>query len=210
MKKGLIILGVIVALAIVTLFGYLIYKTWIVFGFWTLVWTGLVTTLSGTILGHLIGSRVESGDKIIYNPKEWPKLVNIIICALVGYYLYTIIAEPNVDKGNYYFGLCYLILLTALPIIWAIYKLIRDRNDFVEIDEKYISYKDNMKMGNFEISKIIKIEGALTLHFNDATKHTIDLSKMNFNATDVSSLIKDILSRLPNIENNDLKEAQEQ
>lgn len=209
MKKGLVILIVIFATAIVTLFGYLIYKTWVVFGFWTLAWTGLVTTLSGTILGQLIGSRIESAGKIIYNPKEWPKFVNIIICALVGYYLYTIISAPNIDEGNYYFGLCYLILLTALPIVWAVYKLFRDRNDFVEIDEKFISYKDNMKTGKFEISKISKIEGALTIHFTDETTHNIALSNMNFNAADISSLTKDIQSRLPKIENNDIVDSNE-
>jgi hypothetical protein len=210
MKKGLMVLGVILGVAILTLFAYLIYKTWIVFGFWTLAWTGLVTSLSGTILGQMIGSRKDSNGKIMYNPKEWPKFVNIIICVLVGYYLYTIISEPNVDKGDYYFGLTYLILLTALPTIYAIYKLFRDRNDFVELDEKYISYKDNAKTGKFEISKISKIEGALTIHFNDETTHTIALSNMNFNSIDITSLKKDIQSRLPNIENNDLNESTEQ
>jgi hypothetical protein len=210
MKKGLMVLGVILGVAILTLFAYLIYKTWIVFGFWTLAWTGLVTSLSGAILGQMIGSRKESNGKIMYNPKEWPKFVNIIICVLVGYYLYTIISEPNVDKGDYYFGLTYLILLTGLPTIFAIYKLFRDRNDFVEIDETYISYKDNAKTGKFEISKISKIVGAITIHFNDETTHTIALSNMNFNKIDTISLIKDIQSRLPNIENNNLNEANEQ
>ena len=204
------VLGVILGVAILTLFMYLIYKTWIVFGFWTLAWTGLVTSLSGAILGQMIGSRKESNGKIMYNPKEWPKFVNIIICVLVGYYLYTIISEPNVDKGDYYFGLTYLILLTGLPTIFAIYKLFRDRNDFVEIDETYISYKDNAKTGKFEISKISKIVGAITIHFNDETTHTIALSNMNFNKIDTISLIKDIQSRLPNIENNNLNEANEQ
>jgi len=203
MKKGLVILRVIFALAIVALYCYLIYKTWIVFGIWTMVWTGVVTTLSDKILRQMIGSRVESAGKIIYNPKEWPKFVNIIICAAVGYYLYTIISAPNIDKSSYYFGLCYLILLTALPIVWAVYKLFRDRNDFVEIDEKFISYKDNMKTRKFEISNISKIEGALTIHFTDETTHNIALSNMNFNASDISSLTKDIQSRLPNIEKND-------
>ena len=204
------VLGVILGVAILTLFMYLIYKTWIVFGFWTLAWTGLVTSLSGAILGQMIGSRKESNGKIMYNPKEWPKFVNIIICVLVGYYLYTIISEPNVDKGDYYFGLTYLILLTGLPTIFAIYKLFRDRNDFVEIDETYISYKDNKKTGKFEISTISKIEGALTIYFNDETTHTIALSNMNFNSIDAIALIKDIQSRLPNIENNNLNEANEQ
>jgi hypothetical protein len=201
MKKGLVIL-----VAIITF--YLTYKAFDVFG-WTLAWTILVTTLSGKILGQLVGSRIESAGKIIYNPKEWPKFVHIIICTAVGYYLYTILSGPNIDKGNYYFGLCYLILLTALPIVLDVYVLFRDRNDFVEIDETFISYKNNMETGKFEISKISKIEGALTIHFNDQTKHEIALRSMNFNARDCISLIKDIQSRLPKIENNDVLESKE-
>jgi len=207
MKNLLFILGVIIALAILTIFSYLIYKTWVVFGFWTLAWTGLVTTLSGTILGHLVGSRHESAGKIIYNPKEWPKFVHILICVAVGYYLYTIISGPNIDKGNYYFGLSYLVLLTALPIFWAVYKLIRDRNDFVEIDETFISYKDNNKTGKFEISEIRKIEGGLTIHFKDETTHEIALKNMNFNLKDASLLIKDLQSRLPKNENYEIDES---
>jgi len=194
----------IFAIAIIILYVYLVIKSWDVFGFWTLVWTGVVTTLSDKILRQMIGSRVESAGKIIYNPKEWPKFVDIIICAAVGYYLYTIISAPNIDKSSYYFGLCYLILITALPSVWAVYRLFRDRNDFVEIDEKFISYKDNMKTEKIEISKISKIEGEITFYFTDETTQNIDLSNMNFNASDISSLTKDIQSRLTNIEKKEV------
>jgi hypothetical protein len=210
MKKALIFLGVIIAVAIVVFFLYIIFKIWTVFGFWTMVWTGLLSTTSGAILGQLIGSRSESDGKIIYNPKEWPKLVHIIICGLIGYYLYTVIAESNIEQGDFYFGLCYLILLTGFPMIWAVYTLFRDRNDYIEIDENYISYKDNSKKGKFEIAKINKIEGALTIHFNDETSYEIPLAQMNFNAKDFDDLKKDIQSRLPNIENNDLTEAKDE
>lgn len=66
-----------------------------------------------------------------------------------------------------------------------------------------------MKTGKFEISKISKIEGALTIHFTDETTHNIALSNMNFNAADISSLTKDIQSRLPKIENNDIVDSNE-
>lgn len=210
MKKSLIFLGVIIAIAIFVFFLYLTFKIWTVLGLWTMGWTFLVSYISGTIADKLIGSRAESDGKIIYKPKKWPKLVHIIVCLLVGYYLYTIISAPNIDKDDFYLGLCYLILLEALPIIGAVYKLFRDRNDFVAIDEQFISYKDNMKTGKFEISKINKIKGELTIHFNDETTHYISLYNMNFNTEDISSLIKDINSRLPKIENNDLTEGKDE
>jgi len=53
MKKGLVIFVLIFAVAIITLFGYLIYKTWVVFGLWTLVWTGVVIQL------HLLDGVIE-------------------------------------------------------------------------------------------------------------------------------------------------------
>lgn len=200
MNKGFAVLVVVILIAITTLFGYLVYKTWEIFGFWTMTWTGLTTALSGTILGQIIGSRNESGGKVIYNPKEWPKFVNITISALIGYYLYTIISKTKIESEDYYFGLCYLIILTLLPILWAVYKLIRDRNDFVEIDDKYLTYKDNHKSGKFELSEISKIEGALTIHFADESTHEIELTNMNFNAADISSLKSDIQSRLQQAE----------
>jgi hypothetical protein len=197
MKKFIIIVVFVIGTILGLAFVWLMYKTWTVFGFWTIFWTGAVTGLTGLTLGQLVGSRVESNGKITYNPKEWPKLIHIIVCGLVGYYLYTIISGPEVQGFDYYYGISYLIFLTALPILWSTYKLFRDRNDFVEIDEKFISYRDNKKTGKFEISNISKIDGVLTLHFNDETTHEIDLKNMNFNTADGLSLIKDIESRLP-------------
>ncbi len=45
----------------------------------------------------------------------------------------------------------------------------------------------------------------LTLHFKDETTHTIALSEMNFNGTDKASLLKEINSRLPKIEETEQK-----
>lgn len=182
-------------------FLYLIYKTYSLFGFWTLTWTGFVQLISLIILYNLFGSRKESSGKITYNPKEFPKFIHMFINFLVGYYLYTIISVTNISQYDYYFGLSYLILLTGLPTLWSIYILFRDRNDFVEIDGNFISYKDNDKTERFEISNIKKSEAVidLVLTFNDNTNRTIYLSKMNFNAKDKISLNEDINSRLTKV-----------
>lgn len=202
MKKGIIILFVVIGLVFFIAMGYLTYKTWAIFGFWTLTWTFLVNFFSGMILGGLIGSRKETEGKIIYNPKELPKMVSMLIALLIGYYLFTILSKSNISDYDYYFGLTYLILFTFVPILWNMYKIIRDRNDYVEISGNILSYKDNSETGKFDLSLVKKVEGSsdFTFTFNDDSTTVIKLSKMNFNSIDQAGLAKDINDRIPKTE----------
>lgn len=190
---------VIIVLALFIGFSYLIYKTYIVFGFWTIIWTGLASIVAELLFGNLFGSRKESNGTITFNPKEWPKFINIAISLGIGYYLYSIISVPTVEENDYLFGLTYLIALTFLPIIWSLYKLIRDRNDFVQIEGQLLSYRDNADTGQVDLNSVIKISGLkdLTLELADQSSLIIKLSQMNFNAADRSALIKEIQLRLP-------------
>jgi hypothetical protein len=200
MKKALVALIVGIAVALFVGFAFLIYKTWTVFGFWTMTWTGLASFFSGTVLEHIFGSRSETNGRILYNPRELPKFIHIIICGLLGYYLYTRIIVPGLAKSDYYFGLAYLTFQTVLPVVFSIYRLIRDKDDFVAIEGNAISYKDNEKVGRFELSSIASIDtfgSDLTLKFVDGTEHKIELSNMNFNVSDVVELTVDLKARLP-------------
>jgi len=202
MKKFKGVLAVLIVIAIAVTFCYLLYKTWSVFGFWTLIWTGLLTTSTGNALGYFMRSRKEDGNTIMFNPKEWPKFLNILVCVLCGYYLYTIISRDGVSKSDYLFGLFYLIILTALPIVLALYKLIRDRNDFVKIEGNILSFRDNSETGQVDLSKVVEIEELpdLRLKLSDATVTEIKLTQMNFDAIDRLALLADIKSRIPKLD----------
>lgn len=196
MKK---ILLVILLLLLGVAFCYLLYKVWNIFGFWTLMWTGSLSTIVSVWLGQLIGSRVEKNGVITYNPKEWPKLINILLSIAIGYYLYTIINNPNILRSDRNFGIAYLLLLTAIPIIIAIYKIIRDRNDFISIDGNILKYKDNDEIGEFEITSLANVElsGGIKLTFKDNTSVVIKTGNMNFNAKDLVNAFNDIKAQLP-------------
>ena len=196
MKK---ILLVILLLLLGVAFCYLLYKVWNIFGFWTLMWTGSLSTIVSVWLGQLIGSRVEKNGVITYNPKEWPKLINILLSIEIGYYLYTIINNPNILRSDRNFGIAYLLLLTAIPIIIAIYKIIRDRNDFISIDGNVLKYKDNDEIGEFEITSLANVElsGGIKLTFKDTTSVVIKTGNMNFNAKDLVNAFNDIKAQLP-------------
>ena len=199
MKKIKIILLVILLLLLGVAFCYLLYKVWNIFGFWTLMWTGSLSTIVSVWLGQLIGSRVEKNGVITYNPKEWPKLISILSSIAIGYYLYTIINNPNILSSDRNFGIAYLLLLTAIPIIIAIYKIIRDRNDFISIDGNVLKYKDNGEIGEFEITSLANVElsGGIKLTFKDNTSVVIKTGNMNFNAKDLVNAFNDIKAQLP-------------
>lgn len=199
------ILGVFLIICLGVGFCYLIYKTWDIFGFWTLTWTGLLSIVSTTLLGNLIGSRVEKNGLITYNPKEWPKFLNMFISLAIGYYLYTIISNPNISSYDYTFGMSYLILLTALPIFIAIFKLIRDRSDFISIDKDILNYKDNDETGEFQFTDIATVElsNGIKLIFKNDEVLTIKTGNMNFNAKDLINVYNDIKAKLPEAKTED-------
>ena len=92
--------------------------------------TGLQATIE-----NLIGARRESNGVVIFNPKEWPKFMVIVLALLIGYYLFNIIMSlADFNNYDFIFGVLFLLLFTLGPVIWAIYKLIRDRNDYVKIE----------------------------------------------------------------------------
>ena len=199
MKKILVILGVILIICLGIAFCYLLYKSWNIFGFWTLAWTAIAEIISTSLLGQLVGSKTEKNGVILYNPKEWPKFLNIFVSLAIGYYLFTIISNPSISSYDYTFGLSYLILLTALPICIAIFKLIRDRNDFISIDNDILKYKDNDETGEFKFTDIVKVElsKGIKLTFKDDKILTIKTDNMNFNFKDLSNVYNDIKAKLP-------------
>jgi len=163
------------------------------------MWTGLLSIFSTTLFGNLVGSRVENNGVVIYNPKEWPKFLNMLISIAIGYYLFTRISNPSISSSDYTFGLAYLILLTGIPILVAIFKLIRDRNDFISIDGAGLKYKDNDEIGEFKFTDIANVElsKGIKLTFKDDKILTIKTSNMNFNAKDLLGVYNEIKAKLP-------------
>ena len=83
-------------------------------------------------------------------------------------------------------------------MIWAVYKLIRDRNDYVQIDGHILSYKDNALTGEIDLNTVVKITGKRDIKFEleNQSYVTIKLSQMNFNEADRNALVKEIQLRL--------------
>ena len=180
----------------VLLYFYTLYEVWHIFGFWRIVATTLVSIVGAVIIQFYGTGRSEKDGAVIFNPKEWPKFLGILVYIAVGYYLYDFLEKKqNLTAWEYYFGLIYLGLCSLLPILMALFKLIRDRNDYVKFADGIISYKDNSRYESFQIQNIkscIKSGKDLELTFKDETSHTIPTSAMNFNARDLIALMAEI------------------
>ena len=158
--------------------------------------------LAAIPLLNFVGSgRLVNDNTIIYNPKEWPKFLGIIIYIITGVYLFIVLeSKPNISSWDYFYGLFYIILLVLIPIIYNIYRIIRDRNDYVKINNGVLSYQDNNNRNEFIIDSIKDVvykNKQLVVEFKDKSEsETIHLKKMNFNIRDTRNLVKDIKSKL--------------
>lgn len=204
MKKSIVII-LIIALGI--LLCYLVYKSWMIFGFWTLTWTGLVSLFSTVIFENIASARNESNGIITFNPKEWPKFSGIIISLIIAYYLYTKINVPNIGSNDYTFGIAYLLTLTILPLIYALYKIIRDKNDFIRLDNSGITYRDNTESDTINYLDIqeAKLEnGIIYLILKDSRQILIKLKEMNFSVKDQKEAFNEISGRITTQDRNDI------
>ena len=87
-SKVVVVIVILALLASVGLL-YLLYETWVIFGFWRIAITGTINTLASIIFIQFMGSgKSEKDGIIIYNPKEWPKFIGILVFLGVAYYLF--------------------------------------------------------------------------------------------------------------------------
>ena len=202
MKKNLGILFFLTLLFIVAML-YLTYKTWQIFGFWTILASFFIQFFSAFLLAQFIGARSEKDNVVTYNPKEWPKFLNFLVSLGIAYYLYDLLKGKTVSNEDYIFGMVYIVVLTVIPTLISIYKLIRDRNDFISISETTVKYKDNAETGEFELANITGIDSSskgITLTFKDETTALIKIGQMNFNVKDALGAFSEIKSRIPEVE----------
>ena len=198
MNKLLYILG----FALLILICFLVYKVWAIFGVWTLIWTGLVAAISQTVLKEMIGSKKVTADGVMFNPKEMPKLGSIAINLLLSYYLLTILNNTELSDFDRGFGNYYIGIFALGPNLYALFTLFRDRNDFVNITQDNVQFKNNNETGEILLSSIIdaKIQGKnLELNMNNETSFVIKTSEMNINNKDLTDILSEIKSRLVQI-----------
>lgn len=166
-------------------------------GFWPIICIFLITTISSFLLNS-VGSRSESEGVITYNPKEWPKFVSILIAACVGYYLYNLMGELKILEVQANIIWAYITLNSILPVLIATYTMIRDRNDSITITSSHVSFRDNSKVGEINVTDIasVSVEAGIKLNLTNNGSVLIETPKMNFTTKDVLGAVADINAKI--------------
>ncbi|MEY4433043.1 MAG: hypothetical protein RLZZ44_1176 [Bacteroidota bacterium] len=196
MKKVILTL---LTLALAVLFIYLLYKSWMIFGWWTLTWTGIVSLLSNFVLDSLTTARSEENGIVTFNPKEWPKYISMAISLAIAYYLFSIINVPNINQGDYIFGISYLLTLTVFPLIFGFYFIFKNKNDSIVFEAANFSYRDNDQTGAISYKEIAEAKmdkGIVEIKLTNAEIVSINLQGMNFNKKDQEEAFGEIAKRI--------------
>ena len=166
-------------------------------GFWPIICIFSITTISSFLLNS-ISSRSESDGLIIYNPKEWPKFVSVLIGVGVGYYLFNLMGELKIVEGQTNIVWAYITLNSIIPVFIATYTMIRDRNDSITITSSHVSFKDNSKVGEINIADIasVSVEAGIKLNLTNNNSILIETPKMNFTTKDVLGAVADINAKI--------------
>jgi hypothetical protein len=183
---------VLILIALAAAFCYVVYEVWHIFGVWAMLVSIFANGIAKTFFGQLMGSKTKTATGYMFNPRELPKFLAILTAIVVGYYLYTQMASQELTPYDYKFGMFWLVTIVFLPIAYSIYILIRDRNDYVEITDQLLKYKNNDDVGELSLTSISNVElasGGLQLTLNDGQEFLIKTSEMNFNAKDVFDLV---------------------
>jgi hypothetical protein len=202
--KTLIGFIAILTILLVIAWLYLTFKVWSIFGFWRILSTTLVLIITGVAFARLSKAKRVLSNKIIYNPKEWPKFMQMLVSLLIGYYLYTVVQHLNLSSGDYIFSIAYLLITILTPMLWAIFILLRDRNDYIQFEGSVLTYRDNSQNGSYNLSQLESIETGKSLHlkFKDGSVATIHWSNMNFSVTDIYQIQQEIERFLPQKEDD--------
>jgi hypothetical protein len=66
----------ILVVALIGIGLYLLFKIYDIFGVWNLLLTGAVQLMIAIYFGQVIGSMKIQSNGVMFNPKEWPKLLS--------------------------------------------------------------------------------------------------------------------------------------
>lgn len=194
------LIGLIIVVVVVAILGYVAYESWHVFGVTAMLLSIFANSGVGPALTHFIGCKTQTPNGYMFNPKELPKYLAMLVAAGIGYYLYMQLDNPDLTSYDRKFGMAWIILGIALPVVFQLYTLNRDKNDYVEIAGPMLKYRDNDDIGEVPLQHVKQVELAgkdVKLVLMNDQEMIIKTSQMNFGGRDLVELITTIHSALP-------------
>ena len=118
------------------LLGYISWTSFGVFGTMRSLICFLISVGTLSYLHAIPITKQEEDNSIIFNPSESPKYLGITIILAMSAYLLWFAYHRNLSETKLLFAYIEVTLLGVLPSLWIIICLIRDRNDFISINNE--------------------------------------------------------------------------
>ena len=166
----------------------LIIETTHIFGIITIIGTLFILTLSYLVLTQLVGSVKKTQDALTIIPLKWPKYLYILISLLVALYLYTTLSGKIISQWERNLGLVLILALILIPTLIILARTTTIMDDFVIIDEEFITINDGNIIQKIAIKDIVYVTNHKFIEIALQSGGHININKKSLNLNFIDNL----------------------
>ena len=166
----------------------LLLETVHIFGVVKIIATLLILTLSYIVLTQLFGTIKKTEDSITISPLKWPKYLYISISLLVALYLYTTLNGKIVSQWERNLGLVLILALILIPTLIILARTTTIIDDFVIIDEEFITINDGDIIQKIAIKDIAYVTNHKFIEIALQSGGHININKKSLNLNFIDNL----------------------
>ena len=192
---GYFILGILTA--------FLLIETVNIFTIECLTTATLLLFISYLILTQLISSIQKTNNTITLNNNVWPKYLYILISIIIGLTLFYTLDENKISYWENILAISLIFILIIFPSIIILGRTVKNRNDFIVIDETHIQINDNEVLEKILIEDIAVVQNKknIEIDLHSGNSFVINKKTLNLNFIDQRKLYK-IIKKIVNSKNN--------
>jgi choline-glycine betaine transporter len=177
----------------------LLLETVYIFGVLKILGTLLTLTLSYIILTQLIGSIKKTRNSITLIPQKWPKYLFILIALVVAFSLYSTLSNKILSQWEETLGLILIFVFILIPTLIILAKTTNNIDDFIIIDENFITINDGDTIQKIAIQDIVYVTNHkyIEIELQSGSQININKKSLNLNFIDNLRLFKIIQAFTP-------------
>ena len=182
--------------------GLLGYSTWMSFGTFGTARTLICVVISIVTLSLLHTSPITqktTDSEVVFNAKEYPKLIGVLIILAVCTYLFWFAQKQDLTQTQMIFVYTQISIIGILPTLWLAIRIFRDRNDYISIStEKLIISnagffsKEYTEIPLTNIKNVDRDQTSIHIHKKDGYTFSILGAQMNLFDNEMSVITTSI------------------
>lgn len=126
-----------------------------------------------------------AGEATVFDPKEWPKYIAVLLIEATGFYLYRSMGHLQTGQTPHIAGVAFILLVVALPAIILFIIMIRNSNDKVILTPTHLNWEDNEDRGSVSRTDIGSVAPVYEHSALIIPRHRIRITLKNGGTTDI-------------------------